>query len=84
MVVTVTVEIVVVMVGVGRRSHESRSGLSWVHLLQLKGWAGVPTLHSDKISHLTSTLFTCLQIIKHNIAYMSAVGAEYADVYFAT
>ena len=44
MVVTVTVEIVVVMVGVGRRSHESRSGLSWVHLLQLKGWAGVPTL----------------------------------------
>ena len=44
MVVTVTAEIVVVMVGVGRRSHESRSGLSWVHLLQLKGWAGVPTL----------------------------------------
>ena len=44
MVVTVAVEIVVVMVGVGRRSHESRSGLSWVHLLQLKGWAGVPTL----------------------------------------
>ena len=44
MVVTVTVEIAVVMVGVGRRSHESRSGLSWVHLLQLKGWAGVPTL----------------------------------------
>ena len=41
-------------------------------------------LHSDKISHLTSTLLTCLQIIKHNIAYMSAVGAEYADVYFAT
>ena len=44
MVVTVAVEIAVVMVGVGRRSHESRSGLSWVHLLQLKGWAGVPTL----------------------------------------
>ena len=42
------------------------------------------TMHSDKISHLTSTLLTCLQIIKHNIAYMSAVGAEYADVYFAT
>ena len=41
-------------------------------------------LHSDKISHLTSTLLTCLQIIKHNIAYMSAVGAEYADIYFAT
>ena len=44
MVVTVTVEIAVVMVGVGRQPHESRSGLSWVHLLQLKGWAGVPTL----------------------------------------
>ena len=44
MVVTVAVEIAVVMGGVGRRSHESRSGLSWVHLLQLKGWAGVPTL----------------------------------------
>ena len=42
------------------------------------------TLHSDKISHLTYTLLTCLQIIKHNIAYMSAVGAEYAEVYFAT
>ena len=41
-------------------------------------------LHSDKISHLTYTLLTCLQIIKHNIAYMSAVGAEYAEVYFAT
>ena len=41
-------------------------------------------MHSDKISHLTSTLFTCLQIIKHNIAYMSAVGAKYAEVYFAT
>ena len=41
-------------------------------------------LHSDKISHLTSTLLTCLQIIKHNIVYMSAVGAEYVDVYFAT
>ena len=43
-----------------------------------------PTMHSDKISHLTYTLLTCLQIIKHNIAYMSAVGAEYAEVYFAT
>ena len=42
------------------------------------------TVHSDKISHLTYTLLTCLQIIKHNIAYMSAVGAEYAEVYFAT
>ena len=37
-------------------------------------------VHSDKISHLTYTLLTCLQIIKHNIAYMSAVGAEYAEV----
>ena len=46
--------------------------------------SGAAALHSDKISHLTSTLLTCLQIIKHNIAYMSAVGAEYADVYFAT
>ena len=44
----------------------------------------ITTLHSDKISHLTYTLLTCLQIIKHNIAYMSAVGAEYAEVYFAT
>ena len=44
MVVTVTVEIAVVMVGVGRQPHESRSGFSWLHFLQLKGWAGVPAL----------------------------------------
>ena len=39
-VMVVTVGIDVVMVG----RHESRSGLCWVHFLQLKGWAGVPAL----------------------------------------
>ena len=56
MVVTVAVEIAVVMVGVGRRSHESRSGLSWVHLLQLKGWAGVPTLQRLQLKGASEVL----------------------------
>ena len=28
---------------------ESRSGLCWVHFLQLKGWAGVPALQRRQV-----------------------------------
>ena len=56
MVVTVTVEIAVVMEGVGRQPHESRSGFSWLHLLQLKGWAGVPTLQRLQLKGASEVL----------------------------
>ena len=39
--------VVVVMVEVGRQ--DSRSGLSWVQRLQVKGWAGVPSLQRRQV-----------------------------------
>ena len=46
--------VVVVMVEVGRQ--DSRSGLSWVQRLQVKGWAGVPSLQRRQVKAAAEVL----------------------------